>query len=172
VFFLWNKSHTEPKHQKKKSAAQEAKAPVKECKGQQWTPTKSSNGKSNNQESSNFAQFQMFSQYEEYQKFQKWQKTAAGKRNRNSDNNYNASETWQLQYFKHNVLGEKGQKSIPTTEILGEVTINGVKKPISVSLLPLPQPRTCAHTDAHIFQHTQRATQLRGALALVFCVTV
>jgi hypothetical protein len=49
------------------------------------------------------------------------QKKVAGKRNRNSDNNYSASEGY-LQYLKYNVLGQKSQRSIPTTDIVGEVT--------------------------------------------------
>jgi hypothetical protein len=87
VLFLWNygSCRTKIPEEKKSSAAQEAKALVKKCKGKKWTPNRGSNG-TPNQESSNFAQFQMFSQYEEYQKFRKSQKKAVGKRNRNSDN--------------------------------------------------------------------------------------
>jgi hypothetical protein len=117
---------------KKKRSTQEDKAEVKEHKGQTRTLNRSSNGNLNNQESSNFAKIQMFSQYEEYKKFQSSHKKAAGKRNRNSDNNYNEYETFYLQSFKHNVLGQKRQKRIPTAEFLGEVTTSGVKRPIII----------------------------------------
>jgi hypothetical protein len=73
----------------------------------------------------------MFSQYEEYQNFKKSQKKAAGKSNRNIDNNPIVSEEY-LQYFKHNVKGQKRQMGIPTTYIVGEVTTNGVKKLIRI----------------------------------------
>jgi hypothetical protein len=38
--------------------------------------------------------------------------------------------------------------------------------------LPQPQPRTRTRTDAHTFQSTQRATQLRGVLARTYSVTL
>jgi hypothetical protein len=38
--------------------------------------------------------------------------------------------------------------------------------------LPLPHPRPRVSTYAYTFQHTQRATHLRGALVRAYCVTV
>jgi hypothetical protein len=66
---------------------------------------------------------------------QKPQKKGAKKRTRSDNDVKRDSDSSYLQSnFKHSILGQKRQKGIPTTDIVEEVTINGIKI-ISESIL-------------------------------------
>jgi hypothetical protein len=74
----------------------------------------------------------IFAQFQDFQKFKKLKKKAT-KKHKHSDNDNIDSESSYLQSsFKHHVSGQKRQKVIPTTEVVGELTTNGVKKPIII----------------------------------------
>jgi hypothetical protein len=57
-------------------------------------------------------------------------------------------------------------------EAIVHITLQRGENGICVKLLPRPHPWPRERTDALIFQRTQRAIQLRGALACAYCVIV
>jgi uncharacterized membrane protein YqiK len=71
----------------------------------------------------------IFSQFTE---FQKAQKKAAKKCIFENNNNRDSSTSYLQSTFKQNVLARNRVKVNPTTEVIGEVTINGKKQPIRI----------------------------------------
>jgi hypothetical protein len=71
----------------------------------------------------------MFSQFQD---FQKSQKKAAKKRKASETNNSDSDSSYLQSTFKHDGLVRKRKKINPTTEIVGEFTINGKKQQIRI----------------------------------------
>jgi hypothetical protein len=108
---------------------------------------------------------------------QKDKKSQKNKRKR-SDNDSRKYEQNYPQYFILVALETKGAHiGIPTTEVIGETTVNGSNKPLriiidTVKLIPLPQPHLRMCTYAQTYPSAQRATHLKSVLAHVYSVSI